>query len=122
MSEKKKRPSYGYTNEDFASLWNKCESVKEVSDAISMPMPSCQTKAAILRKKGLNLKLFKRGRRVATPVSPEELSGLEPQTESYDALNKQLEQVGVGGVIDIVWGPAETGTTDTVTTGGSDAA
>lgn len=70
MSEKAKRPSYGLSNEQFAELWNKCESVKEVSDASRMPMPSCQTKAAILRKKGLTLKLFKRGRRVATPATP----------------------------------------------------
>lgn len=88
MSEtvaKRTRPTYGYTNDDFVQLWNSCTNVEQVATKIGMPMPSCQTKAAILRKKGLHLKLFKRGRRVAS--IPEVVADVNPTEVANNIVN-----------------------------------
>ena len=45
----------------FAEAWNKCDSLKEVSELLGVPALSASVKASNLRKTGRNLKMYKRG-------------------------------------------------------------
>jgi hypothetical protein len=87
----RKRQRYGLTNQAFADIWNKAVSVDEVSSTTGMPKASCQSKASILRDKGLTLKKFKRGRK-PTPTSP--ASGPTARPNSRSQIQKAITTTG----------------------------
>jgi len=49
------------SKEMFTEAWNKCDSLKEVSELLGVPALSASVKASNLRKTGRNLKMYKRG-------------------------------------------------------------
>lgn len=83
------RPSYKLSREEFANIWNSCNTVEEVSIKTGMPKASCQSKASILRNKGLTLKMLQRGRKaaVATPTAPLNQTPVEHHNEEVNANN-----------------------------------
>jgi len=47
----------------FVEVWNKCSSLSDVAVALGIPSTSASVRASQLRKKGLELSQFKRGRK-----------------------------------------------------------
>ena len=47
----------------FVEIWNKCSSLTEVAEVLGIPSTSASVRASQLRKKGLELSQFKRGRK-----------------------------------------------------------
>jgi len=70
----------GLTNAQFAELWNASASVDEVSTKSGIAKASCQTKAAVLRKSGLTLKKFQKGRKPKIVDNKDVELGAEPVT------------------------------------------
>lgn len=47
--------------EEFVKVWQASEDVGEVANKLEMPMKTCHTRASNYRRKGIKLKLMKRG-------------------------------------------------------------
>ena len=60
LPKKRGRPEK-ISKEMFTEAWNKCDSLKEVSELLGVPALSASVKASNLRKTGRNLKMYKRG-------------------------------------------------------------
>ncbi len=60
LPKKRGRPEK-VSKDMFTEAWNKCDSLKEVSELLGVPALSASVKASNLRKTGRNLKMYKRG-------------------------------------------------------------
>ena len=57
---RKKRTSYSVAPETFVEVWNSSTSTNEVAERTGMPKNICQARAAVYRRKGVDLKKMDR--------------------------------------------------------------